>query len=225
MDTLELLTGTIIAGVLRGERARFQLFGDSVNTTARIESTGLPDQIHISEQTAQELTKREKSDWFIQREDKVVAKGKGQLQTYWLLLDSGLVCDSTLITEKDKGVAPVRVVVVDGDPHKSSDPHSNFIEWNTEVIAQLLSNVVASRPILKFEKSGSQMTPESVTELGRSLGTTTDIRGEIADVIPMPFWAGKNTSTQDKLVDQETVHEIRKFVAAIAALYNDVPCK
>ena len=34
---LGLHSGPVIAGVLRGDRARFQLFGDTVNTTARIE--------------------------------------------------------------------------------------------------------------------------------------------------------------------------------------------
>jgi hypothetical protein len=48
-----LPSGPFTAGVLRGERARFQLFGDTVNTAARMESTGIQTKIQISQETAE----------------------------------------------------------------------------------------------------------------------------------------------------------------------------
>lgn len=56
----------------------------TVNTAARMESNGLPGRIHMSEQTATKLKDAGKSDWVTQREDKIVAKGKGELISFWL---------------------------------------------------------------------------------------------------------------------------------------------
>ena len=76
-----LHSGPVIAGVLRGDKTRFQLFGDTVNTAARMESNGVKGKIHISQSTADELITAGKAQWLIPREDKIVAKGKGEMQT------------------------------------------------------------------------------------------------------------------------------------------------
>lgn len=72
-----LHSGPVTAGVLRGEKSRFQLFGDTMNTTARTETTGSPNRIHLSKDTANLLIEAGKSNWVTPREEKVVAKGKG----------------------------------------------------------------------------------------------------------------------------------------------------
>lgn len=77
-------SGAVTAGVLRADRARFQLFGDTVNTASRMESTGSPGRIQVSQETFKELEKMGKSRWLVQRDEKVVAKGKGELQTFWV---------------------------------------------------------------------------------------------------------------------------------------------
>lgn len=51
-----LHSGPVTAGVLRGERAHFQLFGDTMNTAARIEQTGMKNRIQVSQTTADCLT-------------------------------------------------------------------------------------------------------------------------------------------------------------------------
>ena len=45
-------SGAVTGGVIRGQNARFQLFGDTMNTAARIESNGLSGRIHFSTDTA-----------------------------------------------------------------------------------------------------------------------------------------------------------------------------
>ena len=80
-----LHSGPTTAGVLRGDRGRFQLFGDTVNTASRMESTGIRGQIHCSQATADQLILKGKSDWLKPREEKINPKGKGEMQTYWIL--------------------------------------------------------------------------------------------------------------------------------------------
>ena len=89
-DTLDLAmrvgmhSGPVTAGVLRGEKARFQLFGDTMNTAARMESNSSRNRIHVSEATAKLLIEAGKSSWVKKREDTIVAKGKGVMQTFWV---------------------------------------------------------------------------------------------------------------------------------------------
>jgi len=79
-----LHSGPVTAGVLRGEKARFQLFGDTVNTASRMESSGAPHRIHASKATADLLIKANKGRWVEPRERSIHVKGKGEFKTYWI---------------------------------------------------------------------------------------------------------------------------------------------
>ena len=77
-------SGPTTAGILRGAKSRFQLFGDTVNTAARMESNGLPQNIHVSQSTADLLVKAGKICWLVKRDELIEAKGKGKMQTWWV---------------------------------------------------------------------------------------------------------------------------------------------
>lgn len=55
-------------------------FGDTMNTTARIESTSKPGRIQMSKETGELVIQAGKGHWIEKREQKVEAKGKGALQ-------------------------------------------------------------------------------------------------------------------------------------------------
>ena len=79
-----LHSGPVTAGVLRGEKSRFQLFGDTVNTAATMESNSRTGRIHCSKSTADLLIAGGKEHWLTEREDRIVAKGKGEMTTYFV---------------------------------------------------------------------------------------------------------------------------------------------
>lgn len=133
-------SGPVTAGVLKGDRARFQLFGDTVNTTARVESTGSRGRIHLSFETAAILRASGKDSWLIKREDVVHAKGKGSMQTYWLALKEA----STTETRSEGGSVESNGSIVDG-LEEFDNKSKRFVEWNSEILSKALKRVIARR--------------------------------------------------------------------------------
>ena len=77
-------SGAITAGILRGTKSRFELFGDTINTASRMESTSVGGKIQVSAETAELIRLDRREAWLVKRDGMVTAKGKGQLQTYWV---------------------------------------------------------------------------------------------------------------------------------------------
>lgn len=73
-------SGTIVAGVVGKKKFAYDLFGDTINTASRIESAGEAGKINISSATYELI----KNDFTCLSRGKIFAKGKGELDMYFV---------------------------------------------------------------------------------------------------------------------------------------------
>ena len=74
-------TGPAVAGVLGKRKLFYDVWGDTVNTAARMEAYGLPDRIQVTEAVYKQLHE----EYAFEQRELIDVKGKGPMQVYFLL--------------------------------------------------------------------------------------------------------------------------------------------
>lgn len=76
-------SGPVLTNVIGTRNPHFTLFGDAVNTAARMESNSLPGRIQCSEATAT-LLRQQAPHVDVKCRGTIPIKGKGEMTTYWV---------------------------------------------------------------------------------------------------------------------------------------------
>jgi class 3 adenylate cyclase len=76
-----LHTGPVIAGVIGKRKFSYDLWGDTVNTASRMESTSAPGMIQVSQQVYERLRDR----YDLEPRGSIEVRGKSELSTYELI--------------------------------------------------------------------------------------------------------------------------------------------
>jgi hypothetical protein len=239
-----LHSGSVTGGVLRGERARFQLFGDTMNTAARMESTGQAGYIQASAFTADLLVEAGKQHWVTPRPELVTAKGKGQMQTYWI--NPGIK-RTTATSRSNPEADDLKSEISSGsspcEEELSFGKNLRLIEWNLELLFAQLKKIVqarqvsgSARPRTQRVNNMSSLGPRlsrhpSASSLGEDEAAGTKGRGgileEFSEIIDMPKFdskaARKASLNDDMQVDMVVRDQLREYIIRISSMYRDVP--
>lgn len=186
-----------------------------------MESTGKKNQIQLSKETRNLLVDAGKGSWAVEREDKVVAKGKGEMATFWLKYrkahsqHSGSSAHGESTDEGTHGFD-------DADfPDSFSLKTQRLIQWNAELLLQILKDIAERR-------QAHGVCPDAEDKLNAAeaaiVGDSCSVVNELTDVIELPEF--KSTKVKSGIV--QPLHasvepQVIGFIKELYLLYRDNP--
>ena len=185
-----------------------------------MESTGVPDKIQISQETWYYLVASGKSHWCIPREDTVSAKGKGELSTFFLHMETA---GRTKAKSYKNGKPPeLSEFEVENEAIKK---RNRMVDWTSEILSTLLSEIVARRQAVGSGSDPKQKIEKAENSLSRNGGNQTVI-DEVQEIIILPEY-NATAASRDLVMDdivllsKDVRDELHDYVRCVAGLYRD----
>eukprot|EP00980_Cylindrotheca_fusiformis_P012356 scaffold3033_cov91-Cylindrotheca_fusiformis.AAC.2 len=219
-------SGQVTAGVLRGERSRFQLFGDTMNTASRLEHSGEKNRVQISQATADLLAEAGLSHWTTPRERTIYLKGKGDMQTYWMrktkssrpATPAGLLTPTQTVETVTHSELTERSE--DSDSEEKMDKTERLVEWTVAVLTSLLQQIIASR-------GGDVQDIKSLSAAESGTGSGRTALEEFVPIIPLKRFDEEEVRLRPKPasidIGDEARSQLRNYLFIVAGMYHDNP--
>ncbi|CAB9517945.1 Receptor-type guanylate cyclase gcy [Seminavis robusta] len=238
-----LHSGQVTAGVLRGDNLRFQLFGDTLETTELLEQKGGKNKIHISEETAELLRAGGKPHWLQPREEKIAVRSKGMVQSYWVFPKNSSDASSTysgssfespnmgILDNKRKSSSKpllrnseAEVLAFTDDASADQDDlldlkTQRLVDWNVQILSRLLKQVMAKRQAAGTCESSEPLSEEELATVGNGK-TPLD---EVKEIVQLPIYcaATKEVNYEDVELIPVVKQQLHTLVYSFASWYRD----
>jgi class 3 adenylate cyclase len=212
---------------LRGDRSRFQLFGEVVTTAQHIMHTSTAGKIQLSHETYQLLPPMLQEEWVtIENPTTMVAKGEDPVTKYWL----------TIPLDNDQSIHPNEVA-------REDDRLPRLVDWNVQLLKRVLNQIAAKRLACNLDlgsrsrsrsRSGSSASirASSVNELAidQRLRQGKLVIDEVEEVIQLPRYDAAVARAKETLKHEEAVRvsdvvvdQLREYIETIARSYKANP--
>lgn len=188
-----------------------------------MESTSHADTIQLSQETADLVIAFGKAHWVVQRKDKIEAKGKGLLQTYFLETNkmSRPYSSGRSATSASECASGFEL-----DNVEMEEKRSRSSEWTVEIMAHHLKAMINARTSKKVNPDPQgkieELEMQSFSAFGPQGKSAID---EVAETISFPESksGGKGLDVNETELEPIVYDELRSYVQTIAALYNENP--
>eukprot|EP00980_Cylindrotheca_fusiformis_P020947 scaffold7970_cov118-Cylindrotheca_fusiformis.AAC.3 len=206
-----------------------------MNTAARMESTSARSRIQVSQATADLLFASGLSTWIAPRKNKILVKGKGEMQTYWLNTkaakglkpyhpksDMPTLAETAELTDNSDVSGAMHIEGnFDLDDTGTMTKTERLVEWNVEVLSPLLQQIIASR--------GGDVVPIDplLPQKEATIGTGETVLEEFVSIIPLKRFDAAELSKRQKAssidIGDKAKTQLRNYLSNVASMYRDNP--